>query len=384
MITDDEVMRLFERADPARTDDATPLIDATGYLDALRTRSNTMTVIDTRPPSVEPPSRQRWAIISAAAAAALVLIVVGIVALAADDRTETPIDQPAPVTTVAPTTLAAEQTARAFLDAYGALDADRAMAYLSAEALGQMSGTPEQFRLELGQLAAIGFKHTVTSCEPLSSSEAGVRLRCDFDLHALRSDELGLGPFRDNFWDFNILDGQIIAASYEWAFMENGFSKQMWEPFEAWVSAEYPEDAAVIYTDGSHTMQSVTEEASALWELRSREYVDTVAAHQSRARSICAMARSEASAATAAANPRPRADTPAYFAILAPFLDEALAEIATVAPPEAARTDFEQVQVLGQQVVDLWSGAAQAPTIDVLSDQLMALIGGVDCTFGWT
>lgn len=39
MITDDEVMRLFERADPARVDHAAPVIDAAGHLDALRTRS---------------------------------------------------------------------------------------------------------------------------------------------------------------------------------------------------------------------------------------------------------------------------------------------------------------------------------------------------------
>jgi hypothetical protein len=33
VITDDEVMRLFERADPARVKDPAPVIDATGYLD---------------------------------------------------------------------------------------------------------------------------------------------------------------------------------------------------------------------------------------------------------------------------------------------------------------------------------------------------------------
>ena len=35
MITDEEVLRLFERADPSQTDDAAPAIDAAGYLDAL-------------------------------------------------------------------------------------------------------------------------------------------------------------------------------------------------------------------------------------------------------------------------------------------------------------------------------------------------------------
>ena len=35
MITDDEVMRLFERADPARVDHVAVRIDPAGYLDAL-------------------------------------------------------------------------------------------------------------------------------------------------------------------------------------------------------------------------------------------------------------------------------------------------------------------------------------------------------------
>ena len=39
MITDDEVMRVLERADPARVDDAIPLPDSADYFDALRTRS---------------------------------------------------------------------------------------------------------------------------------------------------------------------------------------------------------------------------------------------------------------------------------------------------------------------------------------------------------
>jgi hypothetical protein len=47
VITDDEVMRLFERADPARLDDSAPVIDAAGYLDTLRTRSIDVTLTKT-------------------------------------------------------------------------------------------------------------------------------------------------------------------------------------------------------------------------------------------------------------------------------------------------------------------------------------------------
>ena len=85
MITDDEVLRLFERADPAQTDDAAPAIDAAGYLDALRTRSSTVTYIDTEPTPTEPPTNHhRW--LAAAAAAATVAVIAGGLVLASPRR----------------------------------------------------------------------------------------------------------------------------------------------------------------------------------------------------------------------------------------------------------------------------------------------------------
>ena len=87
MITDDEVLRLFERADPAQTDDAAPAIDAAAYLATLRTRSSTVDYIDTEPTPTEPPTnRHRW--LGAAAAAATVAVIVGGLVLAARDDDE--------------------------------------------------------------------------------------------------------------------------------------------------------------------------------------------------------------------------------------------------------------------------------------------------------
>ena len=93
MTTDDEVLRLFERADPALTDDTTPAIDAAGYLDALRTRSSTVDYLDAEPTLTNPPTnRHRW--LAAAAAAATVAVIVGGLVLAArdDDVTGVPSD----------------------------------------------------------------------------------------------------------------------------------------------------------------------------------------------------------------------------------------------------------------------------------------------------
>ena len=79
MITDQEVMRILERADPASEDDDSPMIDAAGYLDALRTRSVNVTIIDTEPTSTRPP-RRRWPIIVAAAGAVMTVAIGGLVA----------------------------------------------------------------------------------------------------------------------------------------------------------------------------------------------------------------------------------------------------------------------------------------------------------------
>ena len=87
MITDEEVLRLFERADPAQTDDAAPAIDAAGYLDALRARRSNMTYIDAEPTLTETPTnRHRW--LHAIAAAATVAIIAGGLMLTAREGDE--------------------------------------------------------------------------------------------------------------------------------------------------------------------------------------------------------------------------------------------------------------------------------------------------------
>jgi hypothetical protein len=99
-----------------------------------------------------------------------------------------------------------EDVTVAFLDAYGAFDADHAMTYLTDEALAGMWGTPESFRLELALLEAQGYKETITGCEPPGDSSSGTTVRCAYDFHGIRSDEMGLGPYSDNYWEFTVGD----------------------------------------------------------------------------------------------------------------------------------------------------------------------------------
>jgi hypothetical protein len=170
-----------------------------------------------------------------------------------------------------------------FLDAYGAFDADRALTYLTDDAIAEMSGsaaganTRDEFRLELALLEASGYKETINGCEPPADSSSGTTVRCAYDFHSIRSDEMGLGPYTDNHWDFTISDGKIVSAANTIAFMTNGFSEQVWEPFAQWVATTYPDDVPKMYTSASQTESQLTEESVQLWEQRSREYAEEVA-----------------------------------------------------------------------------------------------------------
>jgi hypothetical protein len=194
--------------------------------------------------------------------------------------------------------------AREFLDAYGSFDADTAINYLSDDAIAQGWDTPEGLRLELAHYRAQGYEQTIHDCRQVGNSEPAVSFLCDFDMHAIRSDEIGLGPYSDNNWHLTVHDGKVVSAKQIITYPSNGFSSQMWEPFAAWVSHEYPNDVLVMYTDEGQTMQRVTEDSNRLWEQRTAEYVaavkqnpaahldqPAVAAYVAQLESICSAAQ---------------------------------------------------------------------------------------------
>jgi hypothetical protein len=148
---------------------------------------------------------------------------------------------------------------------------------LTEPALAEFGGDLEGLRLQFSHGRAQGLRLLLDSCEAQSSSPSGTLVRCAYDYHGIRSDEIGLGPYSGSWFDITVLEGEIVSVSDHIQFMSNGFSSEMWEPFAAWVAETYPEDVAVMYTNSSQTMQSITEESNQLWELRSREYVDVVA-----------------------------------------------------------------------------------------------------------
>jgi TRAP-type C4-dicarboxylate transport system substrate-binding protein len=84
VISDDEVLLLFERADPARSDDVAPGVDSNGRLAALRTRSSNVTLVDTEPTPTRPKTRHRWVLVAAAAAVVAILAGAVVVAVRSD------------------------------------------------------------------------------------------------------------------------------------------------------------------------------------------------------------------------------------------------------------------------------------------------------------
>jgi hypothetical protein len=279
VITEDEVMRLLERADPARSGHTVPVTDAAGYLAALRTRSTTVTLIDTEPTPTRRPHRHRWPII--AAAAAVVAIVVGGLVLATRD--DDPNEQIPAATTVAldpdASAAEAEEVARGFVDAYAAHDADRALTYLSDDIARTTRewGSPDVFRRTIAWEEAARYKWNVHDCQRQDgATEGGTMVRCGLDFHALGSDALGLGPY-DRSWDLTVRDGKIVSADQgNWT---PQFENDLWggsAAFASWISTEHPDDVLVMYHDSSQDLSRATDESLRLWEQRTGEFVQAV------------------------------------------------------------------------------------------------------------
>jgi hypothetical protein len=204
----------------------------------------------------------------AAAAVALVLIAALLIIQSREATDQTPVAAGAQENTV---NARAEEVATGFVEAYGAFDVEQAATYLADDATIAVLGARDDLRLLSSWLEATGYQQIVGPCEGVGNSASG-SIRCTFAFHALRSGELGRGPFRGSSFDLVVRDGKIVHASQAWEIEK--FSPQVWEPFANWVSTVHPNDAAVMYQDDSHSGVRLTEESIRLWDLRTREYVE--------------------------------------------------------------------------------------------------------------
>jgi hypothetical protein len=226
----------------------------------------------------QPKRQHRWSggkRIGALAAAAVALVLIAAL-LIIQSREEAPATDQTPVAAGAQENTVnarAEKVATGFVEAYGAFDVEQAMTYLADDATIAVLGAQDDLRLLSSWLEATGYQQIVDPCEGVGNSASG-SIRCTFAFHALRSGELGRGPFGGSSFDLVVRDGKIVHASQDWEIEK--FSPQVWEPFANWVSTVHPKDAAVMYQDDSHSGVRLTEESIRLWELRTLEYVEEV------------------------------------------------------------------------------------------------------------
>jgi hypothetical protein len=261
---------------------ATSEAGAAGDVETWRmTGIPTVPLIDVEPTRTRGPSRRRWPVVAAAAAVALV---VG--GLVRAERHDDSTGRRDPGTAVAadPGAAVAEDVARGFLDAYDAYDADRAITFLTDDAIAERWGSREEFPLHLALAEAQGYRETVGDCRRVGETAAGVAVRCPFEFHALGSDTLALGPYTDNYWELTVHGAMVSAARPVIPFRSNGFSREMWEPFADWVAAMYPGLVAKMYTDDSRTSPRVAQDSIALWTLTTRSYVSHVLSARGRDR----------------------------------------------------------------------------------------------------
>ena len=192
----------------------------------------------------------------------------------------TPAGEPA---AVSPVDAKAQEIATGFVEAFGAFDADRAISYLADDAdilplmteigIEDAEGTLDEFRLLISLQQAEGSKLTLDSCEEVESSASGTEVRCTFSVHSLGSDEIGLGPYYDNYFDLTVRDGEIVRASQTRDYSE--IYSEMWRPFATWVATNYPDDVEVMYQPGGHG-ERLTSESIRLWERHIPQYVEEV------------------------------------------------------------------------------------------------------------
>jgi hypothetical protein len=208
----------------------------------------------------------------AVAAAIVVVAVAVIIGTQGGQDTTTPANPP---TTVDPSEKTAEDVATDFLEAFYAYNEDQAVSMLADGTVVSGYGLDgiREFRLLMRFSEAQGFKHILDSCEEAFSYARGTVVRCTWDFHGIRSDEIGLGPYSGSYDDITIRDGEIVDVI---SYIEIAkFSPQMWEPFAEWVSTNYPKDVPVMYV-GDFRDYKLTPESIRLWEQHSREYVRAV------------------------------------------------------------------------------------------------------------
>lgn len=219
-------------------------------------------------PRVEPSRSRRRAWVAGVAAAAAVALVVGLSTLlpVRTPEHDGPVNAPEP---------SAVRVARDFVDAFASFDRARAASLLSDDAELHLWAKPtgeDAWRLGNRWLQAVGARFILSSCELTGTSALGTLVDCAFSWHALRSDELGHGPYAGGLFTFTVAHDEIVWARQSASSDE--FDRDVWQPFADWVRETHPEDAREMYADWPNQgYESLTPRSIELWRELTREWV---------------------------------------------------------------------------------------------------------------
>jgi hypothetical protein len=184
-------------------------------------------------------TRRRAWVAGAVAAAAAVVVVVWALGLTTGKSQSI---SPPPAGPAQP-----EDVAAAYVDAYANYDRPRLKSLLAGNALANWPDLSNGNRSD----EAIEFRVLLDSCTTLYQVRAGTQEQCTFDVQALGSEQLGLGPYSNNQFFLMVEGGKITEAEIHFDYGANGFAREMWEPFVAWVTQHYPKDVPVMI-DGNN------------------------------------------------------------------------------------------------------------------------------------
>jgi hypothetical protein len=179
---------------------------------------------------------------------------------------------PSPTDEVTATSLARDFTA-----AFSSFDAEHAMSYVSDDADlshlidGQVADDVHGMRLMVGLLDAFGYDQRIRTCGTATAG-SDVFVNCDIDFNAIRSDEIGKGPYRGHL-SFTVRQGAIVWASIDWNLTK--FSPQMWEPFRDWVRNNHPHEFDAMFIDDGGNFR-LTPRSIDLWRTLTKAYVRDV------------------------------------------------------------------------------------------------------------
>lgn len=165
-----------------------------------------------------------------------------------------------------------------FVEAYAAFDVGRVGSMLApGVGVDGLADRPDNWAGANRFLEATGTALFLDLCTQVTAADAGTTMRCPFDYQALHSADIGRGPFGGSSFLLTIDDGKIVGAAIHWDVRTNTFSRDMWEPFAAWVSTTNPRDTAAMYADWPSTQRASFSNASiSLWRQHTQEYVEHV------------------------------------------------------------------------------------------------------------